>query len=599
MRAYNLRVEMPERIPVTQRVTASRLANQGANAIMRAFALYQTRFQQITQRAQERFEARDWRGMRADATERLDVYRRVVDRVTEDIRALLGPRVDDQLVWAGMKAVYSSLLNTCDQWELAETFFNSITRRIFATVGVHPEIEFVDTDFDTPPTLGSRTLYRTYDGPLAPEQLVERVLAGCNFRVPFRDRQSDAQGAGHLIAAALAWAGCRPEIARAEIIRSIFYRGNGAYVIGRFMVENQTFPLVLALHHEEGGIALDAVLLEQNDVSILFSFAHSYFQVEATRPYDLIRYLKLIVPRKRVAELYISMGFNKQGKTELYRDLLQYVHTHEDERFEIAPGERGMVMTVFTVPGYDMVFKVIMDRFARPKETTRREVMARYGLVHRHDRAGRLVDAQEFEHLSFPANRFAPELLDELRRVAGHSIKVEDESVVISHAYVERRVVPLNIYLHEAEASLAEAAVLDYGRTIKDLTSVNIFPGDLLLKNFGVTPNGRVVFYDYDEVSLVTDLNFRSLPAARSYDEELSDAPWLAIEQNDVFPEEFARFLGVSGRLRSLFLEEHGDLFQVEYWRQMQQRLRDGDVMHVLPYDETRRLSAQAPATGS
>jgi isocitrate dehydrogenase kinase/phosphatase len=576
-----------------QKISVSRLANLGAQAIYEAFEQYQERFRDITGRAQGRFESRDWRGSRADAAERLDLYRVVVDRTVTSIRELLGDRVQQELVWASMKAVYSGLIARCHQWELAETFFNSITRRIFATVGVDAEIEFVDTDFEAPPTRPTFSVYRTYQGGNSPAELIRTILADAPFKVPYEDLVRDARLAGERLTAGLEAAGGEAILQQAEIINAVFYRGNAAYLVGRLFAGQRVLPLALSLRHPEGGIILDAILVNENDVSILFSFAHSYFHVEAERPNDLVRHLKVILPRKRFAELYISIGFNKQGKTELYRDLLHHLAQTSD-RFDLAPGERGMVMAVFTMPSYEVVFKIIKDRFQRPKSTTREAVIAKYQLIFRHDRAGRLIDAQEFEHLRFPRALFTERLLEHLCRDAGRTVTLEGDFVHVKHAYVERRVTPLNIYVHQAGLDAAEAAVADYGRCIKDLQAVNIFPGDLLLKNFGVTANGRVVFYDYDEVTLVTACNFRDLPVGRSDEEELADQPWQAVGENDVFPAEWVRFLGLQGGLREAFMRQHSDLFDPAIWRQIQARLNAGELVFIIPYEQSRRLRSEA-----
>jgi len=306
----------------------------------------------------------------------------------------------------------------------------------------------------------------------------------------------------------------------------------------------------------------------------------------------LIAFLKSIMPLKRVAELYISIGYNKHGKTELYRDLLHHL-AHSDGQFQIARGEKGMVMVVFTMPSYDVVFKVIRDRFSWPKTTTRQTVMDNYQFVFRHDRAGRLVDAQEYEHLKFDRDRFSAELLDELMATAAGNVTVGDNWVSIKHVYTERRVTPLNLYLSEAEETAAGEVVMDYGRAVKELASANIFPGDLLLKNFGVTRHGRVVFYDYDELCLLTECNFREMPEARSFDEEFTTEPWFAVGRNDIFPAEFRSFLGLHGRLRDVFVQAHGDLFSVEFWQQMQARLRAGEVIDIFPYRQSSRLGRE------
>ena len=379
-------------------------------------------------------------------------------------------------------------------------------------------------------------------------------------------------------------------IDRIEIVKSVFYRGMGAYLIGRIYTNITLFPLAIALLNLPQGIVVDGVLLKEDDVSILFSFTRSYFHVEAEHPYDLVHFLKTILPRKRLAELYISTGFNKHGKTEMYRELMDHLTVCDDDRFATSPGERGMVMIVFNMPNDDLVFKLIRDKFDTPKSTTHQEVMEKYDLVFKHDRAGRLVDAQEFEHLKFDTCCFSPKLLDELIQDAGSSVRVENEHLILDHAYVERRVTPLNIFLREVKESEARKAVIDWGNAIKELAVSNIFPGDVLLKNFGVTRHGRVVFYDYDELCPLTSCNFRKLPPSVNYEDELASEPWFYVEENDVFPEEFVKFLGLSGPLREVFLQHHSDLFEADYWQQTQDEIKDGKLQHIFPYPRSRRL---------
>jgi len=307
------------------------------------------------------------------------------------------------------------------------------------------------------------------------------------------------------------------------------------------------------------------------------------------RPYDLVRFLRRLMPRKRIAELYISIGQNKHGKTELYRSLMSHLRDHDD-RFVVAPGDTGMVMLVFTLTGFDVVFKVIRDRFAPPKTTTRGGVMERYRLVFKHDRVGRMIDAQEFEYLQFARERFSERLLRELLSEAGRTVGLEGGEVVLRHLYAERRVTPLNLYLRRADPAAARLAVIDYGTAIKELAAANIFPGDFLLKNFGVTRHGRVVFYDYDELCLLDDVRFRRMPPSRTPEEELAPEPWFDVADDDVFPEEFRRFLGLSGELRETFERHHADLFTVEFWRSYQDQHRRGELPDVFPYPQSRRL---------
>ena len=565
------------------------LPELAAKAIRHAFDLYQGQYDSITQRAKDRFERRDWPGIQADAGERLDLYKKVVDETVVEINRRLGVRVNDPELWMRAKVVYAELVAKLDLWELAETFFNSITRRVFATVGVNPQIEFVDTCSRSQPVQISQPVYRSYTSSQTTTALIETILSGYNFRVPYEDLRRDAQLVAAKIEDHLDKVGSSSSIQKIDMLTSVLFRGKGAYLVGRFFINSHNFPLVLALLNTPAGILVDAVLLDENEVSILFSFTRSYFQVNVRRPIELVSFLKSIMPRKRVAELYISIGHNKHGKSELYCDLLQHLDSSE-EKFEIAEGERGMVMEVFTMPDYDVVFKVIKDRFPPSKNTTREEVMAKYYLVFKHDRAGRLVDAQEFEHLQFDRSRFSADLLEQLQRVAGGSVEVDGDHLVIKHAYVERRVTPLNIYLREVDEIKARAAIIDYGQAIKDLAATNIFPGDMLLKNFGVTRHGRVVFYDYDELSFLSDCAFRVMPPSRSYEDELSDEPWFNVGENDIFPEELSYFLGLKGELKDLFLHEHADLFEVDFWHKIQARINAGKIIDIFPYEQSRRL---------
>jgi isocitrate dehydrogenase kinase/phosphatase len=574
---------------MTNDLTPNNLPELAAKAIRDAFDLYHTRYGSITQRAGMRFAQRDWRGMQADARERLDLYKKVVDETVAQVKELLGDQGTDTRVWAKTKVVYSSFVAKLNLWELAETFFNSITRRIFATVGVNPQIEFVDTCSRTQPVQIGHPVYRSYDSPRTTAALIETILSDYDFSMAYEDLRRDAQLVAAKIEDHLNTAGSSSVIRQAHMVTSVLYRGKGAYLVGRFFSDADQFALVLALLNTPGGIVVDAVLLHEDEVSILFSFTRSYFHVDVKRPAELVGFLKSIMPQKRIAELYISIGYNKHGKSELYCDLLQHLAS-SNEKFEIAEGETGMVMEVFTMPDYDVVFKVIKDQFSSTKRTTREEVMAKYDLVFRHDRAGRLVDAQEFEHLKFDRSRFSKELLDRLESLAAKGVKVDENHLVIKHVYVERRVTPLNLYLHEVEKTAARAAVVDYGRAIKDMAATNIFPGDMLLKNFGVTRHGRVVFYDYDELSLLSECNFRKIPQPRSHYQELSDEPWFTVGENDIFPEEFEYFLGLKGELKALFVEEHSDLFEADFWHQIQVRINAGGIIDIFPYEQSRRL---------
>jgi len=575
----------------TTALTDSRLAALCAKTARQAFLDYENEFHEITRRARDRFLACAWHESFSDASARLRLYSTVLDCLTIQIRELMGARVEDRSVWAAIKAVYSSLISDSSEWEVAESFFNSLTRRVFATEGVDQSIEFVDTDFDAPPTSSPNDVRRVYSGARL-DVLLRQGLTDPKAG-DFKEQCWDRLASASRLAAERIEANFPRNNAtwNLEMVGSVFYRGRGAYLVGRVSAAEKNLPVALCLRHEtKNGIGLDAVLIGETDLAILFSYTRSYFRVEAKRPYELVRYLRLLMPRKRLNDLYNSIGHPRHGKTEFYRDFVAHLKTSTD-RFVIAEGTPGMVMIVFTLPSYDVVFKLIKDRFDYPKDTTRADVMRRYRLVFEHDRAGRLVEAHEFEHLRIAKERFDPALLEEMHRHAPETVRLEGNNVVIAHAYVERRVRPLNLFFAETDADGRAAAGRDYGQSIKDLAASNIFPGDILTKNFGVTRHGRVVFYDYDELTFLTDCNFRDLPEATSYEEEMSAEPWFSVRENDIFPEEFPRFLGLPEPARTALLEQHADLFRANFWRDVQEELRRGEILEVFPYNAERRLN--------
>ena len=451
------------------------LARNAAGGILAGFDGHQRRFRGITRRAPRRQAERDWHGMQADALERLELYEAEVSRVVIGLGHALGDHLRCRACWTAMKTAYAALAAARADHELARTFFNSATRRVFATVGIDPEIEFVEPMPAWPEDEGPPP-YTSHAHGGATAALIRDILAAHPVGAPYRRPDDDADLIARRIDAYRASAWGEQAIDAIEMLDAVFYRNKGAYLVGRIRGGRRLMPLVIALVNEEGGIVADAVLMTVDEASIVFSFTRSAFHVDVEVPARMIRFLKSVMPAKRIAELYLAVGYDKHGKVELYRDLVAHLDRSTD-RFEIAPGDAGLVMLVFTLPSYDVVFKVIRDRFGYPKSTTREHVMGRYELVFKHDRAGRLVDTQEFKHLVIPRHRISDDLLAELLHAAGRSVELDGDRVVLKHVYTERRVTPLNLYLRTADEAAGRDAVLDFGRVIKDLAATNTFPG--------------------------------------------------------------------------------------------------------------------------
>lgn len=562
-------------------------------AIEGAWARYVAGFEEITRRARPRFERRDWAGAQSDATERLALYRVHLDGAVADVRDLLGDALMERTLWGAVKSLHAARNGARPDVELAQTFFNSVTRRIFSTVGVDFAIEYLDP---TPPPAvldADLALVASWTGATVDAPMVAAILASCEWSVPYAQLAEDAALVARIIAGRLAQASERG-LVRIEMLRPVFFRNKGAYLVGRVRQGGGALPLVLPLLNTERGIVVDAVLLTENEASVVFGFSWSYFRVEVRHPRALVDFLCSIMPYKRVDELYNAIGFNKHGKTELYRSLMRRLED-PDARFAFAEGDEGLVMAVFTLPAFNAVFKIIKDSFDAPKNTTRQAVMEKYHFVFVRDRVGRLADAQEFEHLDFPRRCFPDELLSYLLAVASQSVQAQGDRVVVRHVYTERRVIPLNLFLRDAEPDAARDAVLDYGNAIKDLAAADIFTGDMLLKNFGVTRNGRVICYDYDELCLLSECRIRRIPEPTTIEEEFSAEPWFHVGEHDVFPEEFHAFLVPSGELRDAFLAAHGDLLTVEFWQGVQRRLESGEVVDVFPYRRSELLRRRDP----
>lgn len=560
----------------------------GAEIIAESFRSYVSGFRDLTRHARAHFESANWHGLQRDAALRFDLYADAVNDGLLRLRPLLGERIEERPTWTALREAYAAANAGRGDVELAESFFNSFTRKIFHTIGIDPTVEFISSRVSGRPGAGpgSATVHFARNGPL--HGLIREILEAYRFAPGWHDADGDARRVASAMEAELE--GLRVDAV--DLARPVFFRGKAAYLVGRVETDGGNLPLVLALTNPAGKIVVDALLLDEDEVSIVFSFARSYFFVEMEWPRDTVSFLKSIMPRKAVAELYNAVGCNKHGKTELYRSILRHLET-TDDRFEIAPGQRGMVMSVFTLPKLDVVFKVIKDRFDYPKTVTHEEVRGKYSLVFRHDRAGRLVDAQEFEHLEFDAARFSPAVRHELESVATETVQFRGDTVVIGHLYTERRLRPLDMYLGEADDRAAHRAVIEYGQVLRDLAATNIFPGDMLLKNFGVTRHGRLIFYDYDELCLLTDCNFRTLPQAKSDLEETASEPWYYVGERDIFPEEFRSFLGLRRELLATFLKHHEELLRVDFWHRMQDLHHRGEVVDIFPYRAARRLSAR------
>ncbi len=568
---------------------ASSIAERAAALVLDAFLDYNARFSDITRRAKRRFERRDWKYVRVDAAARIDLYEVCVRETLGRLELLLEERLRSRSIWAQIRNELENLVAPMLDHEFPKTFFNSMSRRFFHTDGVATDIEFVALNSEPTEGISDATDLNSYSAADGLSAVCERILADYPFANGYADIAGCVKSIARRLGAHMRSIGVR-RADSIDLIKTAFFRERRAYLIGRIRTSQGDMPLVIALVSSTEGVRADAVISEVDQVSLIFSYTRSYFHVDLPTVSDVVVFLRALLPHKPIEELYTVLGRAKQGKTERYRHLFRHLANHPEERLVRADGERGMVMAVFTPKSWPLVFKVIRDQFAYPKDIARRQVEEKYLLVFRYDRIGRLVDAQDFRHLRFPRRQFDDDMLEELLTQCAETVSLDGEEVLVRHCYVERRLRPMNLYVREAPADAARRAMLDYGQAIKDLARSNIFPGDLLLKNFGITRGGRAIFYDYDELCLLDTCCFRKIPEARFEDETRPLEEWLTVREGDVFPEMFPRFLGVPADLRNALIETHGEIFDAEWWRGVQQGIAGGDYSDIPPYPPSARL---------
>jgi isocitrate dehydrogenase kinase/phosphatase len=582
------------------KLLSSQIAFDIARVLLDGFDKHYRLFRQSSQAARRHFEQMTWKQAQAEARDRIAFYEL---RVKECVQTLEDEYDEADLsdnVWREVKLHYIGMLTDHRQPELAETFFNSVCCKILHRTYFNNDFIFVrpavSTEYiepaDTTPT------YRVYyPGAEGLEKSLRRLVTNFQFNCEFADLDRDVSQVAAWLSSVMGQAALEPNH-QIQILSSPFFRNKGAYLVGKILNGGREYPFVIpVLHNRRGQLILDTVLTDVGLITLLFSFTRAYFQVDMEVPSAYVKFLRSMLPNKPRSEIYTILGLQKQGKAAFYRDFLHHL-AHSSDRFEIAPGIRGLVMVVFSLPSFPYVFKAIKDSFPPPKETTRALVKEKYQLVKCHDRVGRMADTLEYSDVAFPRSRFSEELLAELKSVAPSLVEEDQDQIIVRHLYIERRMTPLNIWLTEAEAAGDEAklehGVMEYGNSIKDLVAANIFPGDMLYKNFGVTRQGRVVFYDYDEIEYISDCNFRDIPAPRNEEDEMSAEPWYSVAKNDVFPEQFGVFLLGNPKVRQYFMKHHADLLTADYWRQKKLRIQDGQVEDVFPYPQEIRFINQA-----
>lgn len=563
--------------------------SQLARQIFDGFDQYISRFGAHSKLAPSYFKSRNWTQTQQNHKDRLRVYKDILKPLCSEINEALSEQKSNREIWMAIRTSYSALIKERQDVELAETFFNSVIRKVFPGLSMDEELMYVRETRLPQSVQDSSDLLNTYPSSMGLDSIIRAILDDYDFGVPFMDKEADISFLIHSVKEVILSRYHVAPTTKTQLLKSVFYRNKAAYLIGRTYLGHKWMPFIIPIMNGPEGIFVDTLIFDPNIMSHLFSFTRSYFMVEAEIPSQVVSFLHEVIPHKKVHELYNAIGFNKHGKTLLYRDFLSHLEKSEDQ-FTIAPGVKGMVMTVFTLPSLNLVFKCIKDHFEPPKNMTRNEVRSKYRLVSLHDRVGRMADTHEFEDFAIPKNRVSTELLLELKNTINSLLEIRENQLIVKHLYTERKMIPLNVYLEDCSTEEGKEVAEDYGRAIIQLAQANIFPGDMLVKNFGLTRQKRVVFYDYDEIEFLVDMNFREKPKAETYEQIYAPEPWYSIARNDVFPEDFKRWMIGRDDLKPHFLAYHEKLFLPEFWQRLQSKISNGELIHAFPYPEEIRF---------
>ncbi|HLW19350.1 MAG TPA: bifunctional isocitrate dehydrogenase kinase/phosphatase [Cyclobacteriaceae bacterium] len=567
---------------------------QVVDEIIGGFETYMNSFNNLSNKAPKHFRERAWDAMQKTHLDRLRLYKDRIREVVGGCQEILGEEIGNQNLWRALKMEYSLQIQKRNDLELAETFFNSIIRKAVPGLAVNKDLMFVYENYDRCNINPQEDIFYNYPKEWGLHRMFRKMLEDFDFGIPYLNRNEClnflVNGVNEVILSRYS----PSEETSLQVLKSIFYRNKAAYLIGRTFIGKKWMPFIIPLLHGPRGIYVDTLIFDPNIMSGIFSFTRSYFMAEIKIPSQTIAFLNSVISNKKINELYNAIGFNKHGKTEFYRDFLRHLDSSDDQ-FTVASGIRGMVMTVFTLPSYNIVFKMVKDHFDPPKSMTRQQVKEKYKLVSLHDRVGRMADTHEFEQFHLPLDRIHPQLLKELKNTVNSLIEINGNTLIIKHVYTERRMTPLNIYLETCTTEEARHAVEEYGNAIIQLAQANIFPGDMMTKNFGVTRQKRIVFYDYDEIEFLADMNFRRKPRAETFEQIYASEPWYEIARNDVFPEDFKRFMIGRDDVREHFFKFHENLFNPDFWIGIQERIRSGELIHAFPYPESIRFRPSEP----
>ena len=563
------------------------------DTILAVFDHYYYRSRRIPHFAKRAFEARNWPEMAQLSHDRLAIYSASLDTFAPMLRAAWPELPDNRGFWVEVEAHVLMAIRGRYEADLAFAYLRSVRRAVDPVEWTPVAYAGSGIRASTPPPASE--VCRSFAGelPVSVDTALS-ILEMVPFAVPFRDLPGDAA----LVASAInkrfasAPSGDLSGPASVAMVDAGFFRNRGCYLIGRIDWAGGMIPVGIALLNEPGGLIVDAVLLESDDLQFVFSSTLANFHVTSERYHALAYFLSQLMPKRPLGLHYSTIGFNHVGKVAVMAEL-RAEQAAARCVFDFASGARGTVAIGFSLPSSHYVLKVIRDHptagykwGAFPGVAC---VLEKYRVVHESDRAGSMLDNVIYDNVRLEADWFAPALREELGEAAGGSARIEAGFITFRHLIVQMKMVPLPEYLNAAAAGAAEAAITNLGNCIRNNAAANIFNRDLDARNYGVSPIGKVYLFDYDAVEPLTDVKIRTNAGRIEGEEDIPD--WF-FEAGTVFlPEEMLPGLRIDDpHQRRVFRAVNADLMTREYWEGMQRALINGLVPKVRAYPVSKRL---------
>ena len=562
-----------------------------ARWILAEFDAYYVESRSIPNLAKSAFEQRD-PAMSLDLSlRRLSVYSVSAHALARRLRAALPEVAEDETFWTRLEARYLALIEGRYESDLAFAYIHSARRMVYE--GMWKPVEYMFLHHREPAS--ERSAAVRIDFPIAPGAdlavLVDRVLAVPRFERRWRDRAGDVRRVTERLQSIFSGGARRP--VEIQMTDAGFFRNRGAYIVGRIVFDDSSAsPLILALLNHDAGIYVQAVLAGEADAHNLFSSTLANFHVTNSHYHELAAFLHTVMPTRRLGLHYSTIGFNHVGKVAVMHELREELATHR-EVFITAVGFRGSVAIGFAAPSSDYNLKVIRDvptdQYKWGEFPGIGAVLDKYRRVHEIDRTGSMLDNIIYYNLELDPAWFEADLLAELLRDDGESVSLRDDAVILKHLIVQRRVLPLPVFLQDATPEEAREVIVNLGHCIKNNAAANVFNKDLDARNYGVSRFQKVYLFDYDALEPLTRVKVRS--NAGRFDGE-DDVPDWFYEDGVIFlPEEIESGFRIHDRgMRRLFRDVHGDLLTTGYWERLQHDLDRGQVPSIRLYPEQRKL---------